>query len=391
MILQAMDKHLTEQEFYTLIKFFDLFVEHKEFVGDQSAFTLRDISIGKEENGTLFNRISLSAQVLDISVDIEKGYDFDKQIKEAKLEAENKPEKEKNALLRILKKIEQGNKSIKFDDIGTVSWIWYEVYTHIKFTQSSNQAPEQIKDILRSEMNKYLDNFLNGQLAIVKKNYYKFEAQKQELISMIEKGRYISLYGNNFIIKEEVDKVCVYKKKPDFCLVQTLYGLQKLGYLKVVGIWEDIEFAEGYVGFTDKAIRHINTNIILNESFINEINDKYKKDNPTNIFEKFDAKKGLLKFAGKEIELSKKGKETDAVLLLKSLLIANGTDWKYNDEILNEWGYHDDELKDMPKNKVYFAGHKINNAVALITQIDDFIECNTTKARINPKYKIVDE
>jgi uncharacterized protein Smg (DUF494 family) len=62
-----------------------------------------------------------------------------------------------------------------------------------------------------------------------------------------------------------------------------------------------------------------------------------------------------------------------------------------NDEILEDWGYNDEDQKDTPKNKVYFAGQKINNSVALKTQIDDFIECNTSKARINPKYRKIDE
>ena len=99
----------------------------------------------------------------------------------------------------------------------------------------------------------------------------------------------------------------------------------------------------------------------------------------------------LLKFAGQEIELAKKGKETDAVLLLETLIKVEDDEWKFNDEILNEWGYTEADVKRLPKNKVYFAGKKINTAVALKTQIEDFIECSTSKARINPKYKKVDE
>jgi predicted RNA-binding Zn ribbon-like protein len=98
-----------------------------------------------------------------------------------------------------------------------------------------------------------------------------------------------------------------------------------------------------------------------------------------------------LKFAGQDIELSKKGKQTDAVLLLKTLLKEQTSDWKHNDEILTDWGYTDADQKKVPKNKVYFAGQKINNAVALKAQIEDFVECNTSKARINPKYRKVDE
>ncbi len=113
-------------------------------------------------------------------------------------------------------------------------------------------------------------------------------------------------------------------------------------------------------------------------------NDPNKK--VLNYIENFNEKEGILKFAGQEIVLSKSGKETDAVLLLKTLLKAKSGEWKHNDEILEDWGYGDEDTKDLPKNKIYFAGQKINNAVALKTKINDFIECNTAKARINSKY-----
>lgn len=395
MILKSPDKHLTDQEFYTLIKFFDLVVEKKELDDDKTSFRLTDIGIGSEEVGILFNRVAMSGQVLDISVDIEKGYDFAKQVEKAKTEAEKKPTKEKEQLLKILKNIEDGKK-IKLTDIGAVSWIWYEVYGHIRFTPSEYKIPEEIEKIFRMEMDKYLDNFINNRLALSKKNYFRFETQKKALINLIEEDKKIALYGNSFILSEKIDSECVVERLPDFCIIHTVYALQKLGYLKVLNVWEELKYPrdnfdkENY-DYGKKPRRYINANLTLDETFIDEINNKYKKDNPTKVFEKFDDKKGVLRFAGNEIELSKKGKETDAVLLLKTLLKEKTTDWKHNDEILNDWGYDDEDLKDLPKNKVYFAGQKINNAIALKTQIEDFVECNTTKARINPKYRKVVE
>lgn len=395
MILNSPDKHLTDQEFFTYIKFFDLVIEKKELDEDAKSFELSDIGIGSDEAGYIFNRIFMSGQLLEIFVDIEKEHRFDEEIIKAKKEAEKKPEKEKTKLLKILKAIKSGKK-IKFADIGAISWIWYEVYEHIRFTPSEYKIPQEIEAIFRTEMNKYLDNFINDKLITTKKNYYKFETQKKALINLIEEDKKIALYGNNFIITEKIDSSCVLKRLPDFCIIHTVYALQKLGYLKVSNIWEELKYPQDNFDTekTDynKEPRHfININIILDETFINEINNKYKKDNPKNVFEKFDAKRGVLKFAGKEIELSKKGNETDAVLLLKTLLGEKINNWKYNDEILADWGYNDDDQKNVPKNKVYFAGQKINNAIALKTQIEDFIECNTSKARINPKYRKVDE
>lgn len=389
MILKSPDKHLTDQEFFTYIKFFDFFIEKKEPDDDEETFKISDLTVGDDEAGTIFNRIFMSGQVLEVSVEIEKGYDYKKEIEKAKQEIEKKPEKEKQKLLKILKNIEDGKK-IKFPDVADMSWPWYEVYGHMKFDPSKHQTPEEIEKIFRMEMDKYLDNFINNRLAVSKKNYYAFETQKKALINLIEEDKKISLYGNSFIVKEKVDGKCVYERLPDFCLIQTVYALQKLGYLKVVSVWEDVKYKESG-SWDSKPTRHINANIILNQTFIDEINNKYKKDNPKNVFERFDAKRGVLKFAGKEIDLAKKGKETDAVLLMKTLLKVEGDEWMHNDEILSDWGYNDDDQKDTPKNKVYFAGQKINNAVALKTQIEDFVECNTTKARINPKYRKVDK
>ena len=160
--------------------------------------------------------------------------------------------------------------------------------------------------------------------------------------------------------------------------------------MKVINVWEELKYPKNSYS-SEEPSRYINANLILEDTLIREINNKYKKDNPKNIFEKFDEKTGVLSFAGQKIELSKKGKETDAVLLMKTLLKAEDDNWKHNDEILEDWGYNDEDQKDTPKNKVYFAGQKINNSVALKTQIDDFIECNTSKARINPKYRKIDE
>jgi len=165
------------------------------------------------------------------------------------------------------------------------------------------------------------------------------------------------------------------KIKDLFLFVHAMLCLEKEGYLKI----ED--FSYGPKKMFDLYDRGFLFKIRLNEK---------TKNIPEQVWS-YNKKYRTLKFADKDIELAKKGKETDAVLLLESLISTEDNEWKHNDEILNDWGYNDDDLKDLPKNKVYFAGLKINNAVALKTQIDDFVECNTTKARINPKYKKVDE
>ena len=93
MILKSPDKHLTDQEFFTLIKFFDLVIE-KKGLDDEYGFPLSYFGLGSEENGTIFNNLFMSVQVLEITVDIETGYKFDDQVENAKKEAKEKPEKE---------------------------------------------------------------------------------------------------------------------------------------------------------------------------------------------------------------------------------------------------------------------------------------------------------
>jgi hypothetical protein len=392
MIIRSTDKHLTDQEFFTFVKFFEFIIEKKELSDKHTeSFKLSDIDIGSDDMGYVFGNIFTSGQALDISIGIEKGYKFDEEIENAKKGAENNPAEEKEKLLKIINNI-QNEQKIKFIDANDVSWVWYEVYDRVRFTPSEYKIPKEIKESFRMEIAEYLDNFINDKLAITKKNYYTFETQKKFLIKLIEEDKKITLYGNNFIIKERIDNDCVSRKTPEFCIIHTVYALQKLGYLKVVNIWEEKEYLDpNELLHLDDSVPYINVNIILEDTFIREINNKYKKDNPKNIFEEFDEKTGILKFAGQKIELSKKGKETDAVLLMKTLLKVENDDWKHNDEILEDWGYNDEDQKDTPKNKVYFAGQKINNAIALKTQIDDFIECNTSKARINPKYRKIDE
>jgi hypothetical protein len=126
---------------------------------------------------------------------------------------------------------------------------------------------------------------------------------------------------------------------------------------------------------------------ILQEIDLTELRKKEPSLNTSSAIEGFNEAMGILKFSGQEIEISKKGKETDAVLLLKTLLAEKTEEWKHNDEILTDWGYNSEDLKALPKNKIYFASKNINNSVAIKTKIGDFIEFNTYKARINPKYR----
>jgi hypothetical protein len=285
---------------------------------------------------------------------------------------------DKNKLLASLKKFNKDNFNI--DDLLLLASYRESILDYVYFEK---EITNKEAELLNKQIDKYIDDFLDNELFVLDKNYYNFETNKQFFVNKIRKMNALEKYGENFIISN-VDEDTREPIGDDAILFfHTLYALQKLGYIGVLKIWFETSGS-----FTRPAYY---ANIVLFNEFIEEINNSYRKENPSMIFEKFDAKKGLLKFAGKEIELSKKGKETDAVLLLTTLVKAGIGEWKHNDEILEDWGYHDEDQERTPKNKVYFAGRAINNAIALKTKIDDFVECNTTKARINPKYRKVDE
>lgn len=389
MIFKAIEKHLTDQEFFTYIKFFEHVINRKPIDDDEDDFSLKDLALGSEEIANIFNRIFMSAQLLEVHLGIEHGYKFDEQLEEAKEEASKKPEKEKKELLAIIRKIKT-NKKPKIDEIAKVSWIWYEIYDYIRFIPSEYKIPEQIEAIFRTEMDKYLDALINDKLAISTRNYYKFETQKRALIKLIEDDKKIALYGNSFIIQEKIDTNGVSRKAPDFCLIQTVYALQKLGYLKVVNVWESRDYPRDPFDpekFDERKtpVRLINMSVILEDILIDEINRQYKKQNPVNVFEKLDAKRGILRVAGKEVEISKGGKETYPLQLLSTLCNEPDRYW-FEDEILTDWGHSDEEQKRLPKNRVYQAALKVNDIVARATQLEDFLEHNTEKFRINPKY-----
>lgn len=170
----------------------------------------------------------------------------------------------------------------------------------------------------------------------------------------------------------------VNKEEDLFLFVHTMLAMEMQKQIEV----ED--FSYGTTGIFDLYDRGFLFKIKLSS-------DNNKETGVHAFFEGFDEKYHLLKIAGKEVELAKKGRETDAVLLMRTLLKAQGDGWRHNDEILEDWGMNDADIKKVPRNKIYFAGKKINTAVALKTGISDLIEYNTFKARINPKYRKVDE
>jgi len=70
---------------------------------------------------------------------------------------------------------------------------------------------------------------VNNKLSLIKQNYYQFTVLKEMLIQMVEKKGALRVFGKNFIIKEQLNQNGTLKADPNFCLVQTVYGLQHWG------------------------------------------------------------------------------------------------------------------------------------------------------------------
>ncbi len=221
---------------------------------------------------------------------------------------------------------------------------------------------------------KYLSRYINNELEIIDKSFLRFENQKKHFIKFIAENQFIEKYGKNFVI--EYTSELLYTNQ-DFLFVHTLFALEILGYIELKGFW----FRKVMVDADYFA------NVTVTDLLIEEINQEYRKQNPETTLTNFSADLGVITLMGKEIELSKKGKETDAMSLMGTLYKTEDSSYVHNDEIFEDWGYSLSDAKGASKNKIYFAGQKINTAVQLVTGIEDFIEFNTTKARINPKYR----
>ncbi len=393
-MIEDLSKHLTDQEFFTYVKFFDMVVSKNNLADeDLNEINVYKFSIGEDESYRRFRRLFNFIRYQDLPVKISESR-YNKLEEMIGSYANGKDAKEpgkptKEDLDAISEKIKNG-KPIKFSETGMLSWAWFEVYDSTHFLPHQYKISDETKSEVKKNIDAYLENLINGKLSIAKDNYYKFNILKEAFIQMIERKGVLKLFGKNFVIKEELNNEGNLKSDPNFCIVQTAYALQHLGYLTVNNIWKDDEYKEQYSSSSN--IRYfISINVTIEDSFISEINDRYKKANPKNVIEQFGKPKGILKFAGEEITFSLKGKETDASLLMNTLYKKDDTDWMYNDEIFEDWKFNQADILKSPKNKIYFAAKKINEKVAMKTKIEDFIEFTTEKARINPRYNKVDE
>lgn len=243
-------------------------------------------------------------------------------------------------------------------------------YVYIRPTFTADDVKK-----LSDYLDKYIDLFLTNSLLVNDINCLIFEQQKQELIHRVRSAHMIEKFGHNFIIDSK-RKHASKDYTEGYLFVHALYALQRLDYISV------LKLKNRGCDFKPYA------SIIALEPLLAEVNSSFREENPTTIYEGLTHGGFILKFAGKEIELSKKKKETDAVLLMKTLNKEPSRAW-FEDEILEDWDAL--AVDNTAQNKCYAAARKVNNFIREKTQIDDFLDHNTNKFQINPKYLKVDE
>jgi len=122
--------------------------------------------------------------------------------------------------------------------------------------------------------------------------------------------------------------------------------------------------------------------IIIRRRNLDELFEK-EKNNP--VQEKATFTDGILKFKNKEINFTNKQNQKD---LLNTLFKNPKKNYSY-DELQEDWDETGIDEAKYPNDywrKFYSAGDDIDKAVAIKTQIEDFITKNTKEIRINPKY-----
>lgn len=377
-------KHLTDEEFYTFVKFRDLMLQ-------DGYFGLGRLSInGSVDN--IYKRISeaYGDWINDLPVNIPKGETFLADLEELRDKAkENNFFHDEKDFVPILDKMEK-TEWITFAELGVIFWIWTDVFELIEFQTPEYKLTDEQKKELQNKVSNYLELFRNDELKTEKINFYRFDLQKKLLINWVEDNEMIAKYGTSFIISEKADRNGILRSHNGFSLIQIAYALEEMSYLTINDVWLSGDSTE--LDLDDNKYL-LNINLDLKDQFLKELNKDYQNKNPTVTVDGYESRSGLLKFAGKEVFLIKGSKKTDGARLMETLLTADGEEWLERGDVFADWGMTKDDREQAAKNKIYFAKNAINDAVVKATGINDFIEGTTKRFRINPRYRMpkVDE
>lgn len=367
----------TDAELYFLWQF-----TTNEYLPFNEHGMLHNGGLTPEKNGYLWRYL----KKLDEIIDIDELYNLHLYTDTQKLEYivdlksnlgwHSKAEQKK--ITKILERIE--SLMFSYTDIVYVEDLMpTSLYSDIYLTEKKDPSKWQIQ--LKQAIDDYIVWYINWDLLVDKTNYFNFHFNQEIFVQMIQKVNVLNKFWRNFIISSDENFPWFYKNSQAL-FVHTVYALQYLWYFQVLDI--SVSFKERDWWAFD-TIFHIN--ILPNDSFRSLIYQEFQKENPETVIIWYDWKTWTLNFAGKEIIIGKSGKETDARLLLWTLMKASWDEYMHNDEIYDDWGFNEADQKKATKKKIYFAWVGINKVMQLEAWIDDFLEVTTTKVRINPKYR----
>lgn len=262
------------------------------------------------------------------------------------------------------------------EDVLYVGLYW-DIYLAKKKDQPTLQAS------LKQSIDRYILWYINWELLVTEKNYFNFSINQEIFVKMIQDMNALNTFWRNFIVSSN-SEFSPFQRDQQLLFVHTVYAMEYLWYLQVLNISRSFEWS----GVDFETVFHVN--IIPNELLRGLVYKEFQKENPETVITWYDWKTWILTFAGKEIIIGKSGKETDARLLLWSLMKAWWDQYMHNDEIYEDWGFNEADIRDAPKKKIYFAWIGINKLMELEAWVDDFLEVTLSKARINPKYRKID-
>jgi len=147
-VIEDLNNHLTDQEFFTYVKFFDMVIckNNLDTEPRDGRVSVYELSIGDDEPYHRFSRLYQFVKYKDILVEVSGGkfgnlpqsinaYNPDKN-------DSNKPTKLE---IKTLYEIIEHGEQIKFTETGQLSWAWFDVYNNTRFLPHEYKISDKIK------------------------------------------------------------------------------------------------------------------------------------------------------------------------------------------------------------------------------------------------------
>ncbi|MDP2938530.1 MAG: hypothetical protein Q8O13_00380 [Candidatus Omnitrophota bacterium] len=119
------------------------------------------------------------------------------------------------------------------DDISTICGSGKS--SIIKSLEFDRKIPEKTRDKLSKYIDRYIEDFIENLLYTSRKNYYKFEKQKD--ITLLSLRESVKKYGNDFTIEYGKNTAEFASWDEKYLFIHSLIALERLKYLNINGIW----------------------------------------------------------------------------------------------------------------------------------------------------------